>query len=135
MSDEQRKALYDAIDYDENADAVTVDIPGEWVKMQVTMHLNKGVYYQAQQDNYFRRNCFEGCKTQFYERPDSFLASFQMEEFRIEDNTDTSLYKHIVSVKQDEENHQGDSFEEPFCSYRLKTIHWIKKQTQFLLEN
>lgn len=78
---------------------------------------------------------FEGCKTQFYERPDSFLASFQMEEFRIEDNTDTSLYKHIVSVKQDEENHQGDSFEKPFCSYRLKTIHWIKKQTQFLLEN
>ena len=42
MSDEQRKALYDAIDYDENADAVTVDIPREWVKMQVTMYLNKG---------------------------------------------------------------------------------------------
>lgn len=115
LSDEQRKALYDAIDYDENADAVTVDIPGEWVKMQVTMHLNKGGFtIKRNKTTTLGEIVFEGCKTQFYERPDSFLASFQMEEFRIEDNTDTSLYKHIVSVKQDEENHQGDSFEEPF---------------------
>ena len=111
-----------------------MDIPREWVKMQVTMHLNKGVYYQAQQDNYFRRNCFEGCKTQFMSA-DSFLASFQMEEFRIEDNTDTSLYKHIVSVKQDEENHQGDSFEEPFLQLLFENNPLIKKQTQVLLEN
>lgn len=103
LSDDQRKALYDAIDYDENQklnDAI--DIPRDRVKMEVLATLKKGgiSIRHSKDTSDMAQMVFEGCTTQIYQRPDSLLANFQLQEFRVEDGTNTTLYKHIVSVKQ-----------------------------------
>ncbi|EMG47074.1 hypothetical protein G210_2649 [Candida maltosa Xu316] len=100
LTDEQRKALYDAIDYD-GSTATEVDIPAEWVKMKITARLDKGgLTIKRDKTTNLAEVVFEGCKTDFLERPNSFLAKFQMDEFRVEDGSGTSIYKHVVSVKQ-----------------------------------
>ncbi|RCK56101.1 Vacuolar protein sorting-associated protein 13 [Candida viswanathii] len=102
LTDEQRKALYDAIDYDENA-AACVDIPKEWVKMKVAARLDKGgLTIRRDKSSSLAEIVFEGCQAEFLERPDSFLSKFQMDEFRVEDGTGTTLYKHIVKVQEGE---------------------------------
>lgn len=103
LSDDQRKALYDAIDYNENQDlSDAIDIPRDRVKMEVLATLKKGgiSIRHAKNSPDMAQVVFEGCTTQIYQRPDSLLANFQLQEFRVEDGTDTTLYKHIVSVKQ-----------------------------------
>ncbi|CAK9441286.1 uncharacterized protein LODBEIA_P51550 [Lodderomyces beijingensis] len=101
LSDEQRKALYNAIDYDEKAPVTTIDLPEDCVKIRVSASLEKGgLVIRQDQKNNIAEVVFEGCKTQFLQRPHSFLAGFQVQEFRVEDGTRTSIYKHVVSVKQ-----------------------------------
>ncbi|KAG7665092.1 VPS13 [[Candida] subhashii] len=101
LTKEQKKALFEAIDYDENQElANIIDIPKDWVKMEISAQLNKGGLTIKQPNSNLAEIIFEGCRTQIYERPDSFLTRFQIDEFRVEDGTGTTLYKHIVSVKQ-----------------------------------
>lgn len=101
LTDDQRKTLYDTIDYDEEAEISTVDLPDDCVKVRVSAALNKGGLVVRRND---RTNladvAFEGCKAHFYQRPNSFLAGFQMLEFKVEDGTGSSIYNHVVSVKQ-----------------------------------
>lgn len=101
LTEEQRKALYDAIDYNENEIVNSIDLPRDSVKMEILATLNKGGLSIRPTKNSpnLAEIVFEGCKTQIYQRPDSLLTNFQIQEFRIEDGTETTLYKHIVSVK------------------------------------
>ncbi|EAZ62765.2 vacuolar sorting [Scheffersomyces stipitis CBS 6054] len=103
LTDDQRKALYDAIDYDENQEIIdSIDLPKDRVKLEVFTSLEEGgitIRRRTDEQN-LAEVVFEGCTAQFYQRPDSFLAKFQLQEFRVEDGTGTTLYKHIVSVKQ-----------------------------------
>lgn len=103
LSDNQRKALYEAIDYSEtNEIANAVDLPRDTIKMEILATLKKGgiSIKKTKNSSNLAEIVFEGCKAQFYQRPDSVLTNFQIEEFRIEDGTEATLYKHIVSVKQ-----------------------------------
>lgn len=113
LTDAQRKVLYDAIDYDENS-AVCVDLPKEWVKLKVSARLDKGgLTIKSDKSTNLAEIVFEGCLAQFLERPDSFLSKFQMDEFRVEDGTGTTLYKHIVKV-QEGEGTKNDTSDDPF---------------------
>ncbi|CAH2355297.1 vacuolar protein sorting-associated protein 13 [[Candida] railenensis] len=103
LSDSQKKALYDAIDYDESQEiSNAISIPRDRVKIELLATLKKGgiSIRSAKNEPNLAEIVFEGCTTQVYQRPDSFLANFQLQEFRVEDGTQTTLYKHIVSVKQ-----------------------------------
>ncbi|KAK6455080.1 vacuolar sorting [Scheffersomyces xylosifermentans] len=103
LSEEQRKALYEAIEYDENQRmSESIDLPRDRIKLEVFASLEEGGVSIKRGKGLanLAEVIFEGCTAQFYQRPDSFLANFQLQEFRVEDGTGTTLYKHIVSVKQ-----------------------------------
>ncbi|KAI5970317.1 VPS13 [Candida margitis] len=101
LTEDQRKTLYDTIDYDEEAEISTVDLPDDCVKVRVSAALNKGGLVVRRNDlTSLADVSFEGCKAHFYQRPNSFLAGFQVLEFKVEDGTGSSIYNHIVSVKQ-----------------------------------
>lgn len=103
LSDEQRKAFYEAIEWDENQKlADSIDVPRDRVKVEILATLKKGgiSVRRDKSDSNLAEVIFEGCTTQIYQRPDSLLANFQLQEFRVEDGTQKTLYKHIVSVKQ-----------------------------------
>ncbi|ANZ74777.1 BA75_01327T0 [Komagataella pastoris] len=102
LTEEQRKELYDVIDFDEKQ-AITeaVEIPKDRVTLEVSSVLQKGFFAikRTQNSNNLCEVVFEGCYSEFFQRPDSFLARFQLDELRVEDGTENTLYKHIVNVK------------------------------------
>lgn len=123
LTDEQRKALYDTIDYDENQSLAAADVPRDRNTTEVFVTLKRGGISLKPNKNSssLAEVVVEGCTTQFYQRPDSFLANFQMQELKVEDGTEKTLYKHIVSVKHSHSHlHSEDSFssvssnDEPF---------------------
>lgn len=111
LSEEERKALYDTIDYDENQKlADSIDLPRDRNIMEVFINLKQaGVFLKRNKnESSFAEIIVEGCHTQLYTRPDSFLTNFQLQELRVEDGTSKTLYKHIVSVKHNH-THVTDS--------------------------
>lgn len=111
LSDEQRKALYDTIDYDENNLADSISLPRDRNTMEIFVTVKKaGISLKpAKHAASLAEVIVEGCTTQFYQRPDSFLANFQLQEFKVEDGTTKTLYKHIVSVKHVHSHGSSDS--------------------------
>lgn len=101
LTDEQRKALYETIDYDENLALNSIDIPRDRTTNEIFVTVKKaGISLKPQKNaSNLAEVVVEGCTTQFYQRPDSFLANFQIQELKVEDGTEKTLYKHIVSVK------------------------------------
>ncbi|SGZ50437.1 CIC11C00000002743 [Sungouiella intermedia] len=123
LTDEQRKTLYETIDYDENQELNSVDIPKDRNTMEVFITLEKaGISLKPVKNGpSLAEVAVEGCTTQFYQRPDSFLANFQMKELKVEDGTEKTLYKHIVSVKHvhshlhsESSSESSSSNDEPF---------------------
>lgn len=101
LTDEQRQALYDTIDYDEDHEADVLDLPRDCTTNEVFVTVQRAAI--SLKPVKFGPNLaevvVEGCTTQLYQRPDSFLANFQLQELKVEDGTEKTLYKHIVSVK------------------------------------
>ncbi|KAH3666193.1 hypothetical protein OGAPHI_004382 [Ogataea philodendri] len=123
MSDEQRKEFYEAIEFDEKKKAAdSIDIPRERVIMAISCNLKKGSFAirNAKGQPNMAEIVFEGCDADFFQRKDSFFAGFKLNEFRVEDGSDNTLYKHIVSVKplkssvEDSGILSQDSMQEPF---------------------
>ncbi|KAI5965822.1 VPS13 [Candida pseudojiufengensis] len=101
LNDDQRKSLYDTIDYDAKAQASDIDLPNDCVKNKISAVLNKGgLVIKKDYLTSLAEIAFEGCEAKFFQRPESFLASFQMSEFKVEDGTNSSIYKHLISVKE-----------------------------------
>ncbi|CCU75520.1 vacuolar protein sorting-associated protein, partial [Blumeria hordei DH14] len=105
LTQEQRKELYEAIDWDEKtALAESVELPKETVKMQISASLNTGSFT-------LKRNphgntievlslYFDGFRASFLQRPESFLADLSLEGLRVNDGTTPgSLFTQIVRVK------------------------------------
>ncbi|QLL30358.1 hypothetical protein HG536_0A01750 [Torulaspora globosa] len=100
LTDEQRQELYDAIEFDESNEIET-QIPKDRTTVKITGLLKKGAFTIKN-----RAHCtqlgeiiFQNCELEFLQRTGSFLASFKLHEFKIEDGSPNTLYKHIVSVK------------------------------------
>ncbi|SCW01107.1 LAFE_0D05226g1_1 [Lachancea fermentati] len=119
MTEEQKQELYDAIEFNEDQDVKdAIEIPRERVTTKVSCLLNRGSLSIKNKTKGIKLGeiIFEDCETGFYQRPDSFLATFKLDEFKIEDGSPNTLYKHIVSVKNlqlDEEGHTPE-LTEPF---------------------
>ncbi|KAE8441399.1 hypothetical protein EG329_004988 [Mollisiaceae sp. DMI_Dod_QoI] len=105
MTEEQRKELYDAIDWDEKtALAESIDLPKDTIKMQINASLNTGSF-TLKQDPHGKvveilSLYFDGFRAKFLQRPESFLADVSLAGLRVNDGTTpNSLFPQIVRVK------------------------------------
>ncbi|CCH41516.1 Vacuolar protein sorting-associated protein [Wickerhamomyces ciferrii] len=118
LTDEQREELYNAIEFDENkALEEAVNIPRDRINFQLSANLKKGGFTikNRQSKKNLAEVIFEGCSAQVYQRPDSFLTNFSLQELKVEDGTESTLYKHVVSVKPlNTELETNQNNDEPF---------------------
>lgn len=105
MTEEQRKELYDAIDWDEKkAIAESVDVPRESIKLQIESSLRTGSF-TLKRDPHGKANeilslMFDNFQAKALQRPDSFLADLSLGGLRVYDGTtEGSLFPQIVKVK------------------------------------
>lgn len=105
MTDQQRKELYDAIDWDEKkAITESVDVPRESVKLQLESSLRTGSF-TLKRDPHGKSTeilslMFDDFQAKALQRPDSFLADVSLGGLRLYDGTtEGSLFPQIVSVK------------------------------------
>lgn len=105
MTEEQRKELYEAIDWDEKtALAEAVDTPRDTVKMQLDASLSTGSFTLRQSPHGKKTDLlslhFDVFKAKALKRPDSVLADISLGGFRVNDGTTPeSLFAEIVRVK------------------------------------
>ncbi|PVI04174.1 vacuolar protein sorting-associated protein 13 [Periconia macrospinosa] len=105
MTDEQRNELYNAIDWDEKkAIEESVDMPREYVKMEVNMSLRTGSFTLKRdphgKSNEILRLLFDSFSTQFLQRTDSMFVKVALEGMRLYDGTtEGSLFPQIITIK------------------------------------
>ncbi|RMZ73838.1 vacuolar sorting-associated vps13 [Pyrenophora seminiperda CCB06] len=105
MNEQQRKELYDAIDWDEKkAITESVDMPREYVKLEVNMSLRTGSFTLKRdphgKSNEILRLLFDSFSTQFLQRTDSMFVKVALEGMRLYDGTtEGSLFPQIITVK------------------------------------
>ncbi len=108
LSEEQRKELFEAIDFDEQALIESVDLPKDRVIFNMILSLSRGSFKLKKSSSLSPTNSnnafitelvFDDFKAFFKQRPDSFLSECSLQEFRVEDGTENSIYPHVVSVK------------------------------------
>ena len=105
MTDEQRKELYSAIDWDEKKSiAESIDLPRESVKLQIESSLRTGSF-TLKRDPHGKGTeilslMFDNFQAKALQRPDSFLADLSLGGMRINDGaTEGSLFPQIVNFK------------------------------------
>lgn len=105
MSEQQRKELYDAIDWDEKK-AITeaVDMPREYVKLEVNMSLRTGSFTLKRdphgKSTEILRLLFDSFSTQFLQRTDSMFVKVALEGMRLYDGTtEGSLFPQVITIK------------------------------------
>ncbi|KAF1952441.1 vacuolar protein sorting-associated protein-like protein vps13 [Byssothecium circinans] len=105
MTDEQRHELYNAIDWDEKkAIAESVDMPREYVKLEVNMSLRTGSFTLKRdphgKSKEILRLLFDSFSTQFLQRTDSMFVKVALEGMRLYDGTtEGSLFPQIITIK------------------------------------
>jgi vacuolar protein sorting-associated protein 13A/C len=105
MSEQQRKELYNAIAWDDKQ-AITeaVDMPREYVKMEVNMSLRTGSFTLKRDPHgaskEILRLLFDSFSTQFLQRTDSMFVKVALEGMRLYDGTtEGSLFPQIITIK------------------------------------
>lgn len=105
MTEQQRKELYNAIDWDEKkAIADSVDLPRETVKLQLESSLRTGSF-TLKRDPHGKADeilklVFDNFRAKALQRPDSLLADLSLGGLRVYDGTtEGSLFPQIVKVK------------------------------------
>ncbi|KAF3389182.1 Vacuolar protein sorting-associated protein 13 [Penicillium rolfsii] len=105
MTDEQRQELYNAIDWDEKkALAESVDVPREWVKLEVNWSLRAGSFTLKQDPhgtaNEVMKLVFDNFRAKALQRSDSYLLDLDLGGLKMYDGTTPgTLYPKIVKVK------------------------------------
>lgn len=105
ITEEQRKELYDAIDWDEKtALAEEVDVPRDAVKLCLEASLGTGSFTLRKSPHKNPMDLlslhFDVLKSRALQRKDSFLANFSLGGLRVNDGTTpNTLYPEIVRVK------------------------------------
>lgn len=105
MTEEQRQELYSAIDWDEKkAISESVDVPREWVKLQVNAGLRAGSFTLKRDPhglaNEVMKLVFDNFRAKALQRPDSFFVDLGLGGLRVYDGTtEGSLFPQIVKVK------------------------------------
>lgn len=105
MTEEQRKELYQAIDFDEKKSiAEAVDAPREAVKLQVDMNLKTGSFTLRRDPHGKQRDIlrllFDDFSTEFVQRTDSTLVDLSLGGMRLYDgSTEGNLFEQMLMVK------------------------------------
>ncbi|KAK5662658.1 hypothetical protein OQA88_8574 [Cercophora sp. LCS_1] len=105
ITEEQRKELYEVIDWDEKtALAAEVDEPKDTVKMQIEASLSTGSFTLKQSPHADTKDLislhFDVFRAKGLKRPDSFLLDLGLGGLRVNDGTTPkTMYKEIVRVK------------------------------------
>ncbi|CCD24807.1 membrane morphogenesis protein VPS13 NDAI_0D04940 [Naumovozyma dairenensis CBS 421] len=102
ISEEEKKELYDTIDFKENQTPLAdIQIPRDWTTFKLTGILNKGFFAIKRQsfEVPLGEIIFENCELNFLQRLDSFKTSFKLQEFKLKDGSPNTLYKYIISAK------------------------------------
>jgi vacuolar protein sorting-associated protein 13A/C len=105
MTDEQRKQLYDVLDYDERTAVVdALQAPGDSLKTRVCAKLNKGSF-ALKTDPHGKSSevtsvIFDVFQANLTQRPHNLEASISLNGFKVFDGTTkNTLYPQIVHVK------------------------------------
>ncbi|KAK2804138.1 hypothetical protein FQN50_006680 [Emmonsiellopsis sp. PD_5] len=119
MTDEQKKELYDAIDWDEKkAIAESVDLPRDSVKFQVDSSLKTGSFTLKRDPqgkaNEVLKLVFDNFRAKAKQRPDSFVVDIDLGGLRLYDGTtEGTLFPQIIRVKdsrlQPKDEEKGDT--------------------------
>jgi vacuolar protein sorting-associated protein 13A/C len=118
MTEEQRKELYEAIDWDEQK-AITeaIDLPRDTVKMEVQTSLKTGSFTLKREPHGTNKEVlsllFDTFKAKVLQRPDSIFGDMSLGGLRLYDGTtDGTLYPQIIRVKDAEPGTDAGRFEE-----------------------
>lgn len=109
MTEEQRKQLYDVLDYDEKASLMeSLEAPRDSLKMQVTAKLKRGSFTLKTDPHGDCKEAlsvvFDIFNASFVQRPGNFEATVSLQDFKVFDGTTpNTLYPQIVRVKQSAE--------------------------------
>ncbi|KAF8168100.1 vacuolar protein sorting-associated protein 13 [Crassisporium funariophilum] len=105
MTEEQRKQLYDVLDYDEKTALVeSLQVPRDSLKTRITAKLNKGSF-ALKTDPHGKTTevmlvVFDVFQASFIQRPSNFETSVSLNGFKVFDGTTkNTLYPQIVHVK------------------------------------
>ncbi|KAF2720194.1 vacuolar protein sorting-associated protein 13 [Polychaeton citri CBS 116435] len=105
MSEQQRQELYAAIDFDEKQKlSEAVDMPKEYVKMQVDMDLTTGSF-TLRRDPHGKKTdmlrlLFDNFSTKLLQRTDSMLVNLSLGGMRLYDgSTEGNLFEQMLRVK------------------------------------
>ena len=115
MTEEQRKELYKAIDWDEKkAIAESVDLPRETIKLQLESSLQTGSFTLKRDPHgeatELLKLVFDNFRIKALQRPDSLLADLVLGGFRVYDGTTQgSLFPQIVKVKDAREQSKDEA--------------------------
>lgn len=105
MSDEQRKELYSAINFDEKQSlADDIDRPKEYVKMQVELSLRTGSFTLKRDPHNSKTEIlkllFDNFRTELVQRTDSMQLDLVLDGMRLYDGTTPgSLFPQIITIK------------------------------------
>ena len=115
MTEEQRKQLYEALDYDEKTALINaLEAPRDSIKLRSSLKLNRGSF--ALRNDPHGKNTdvtsvvFDIFHANFIQRPSNFEASISLNNFKVFDGTtENTLYSQIVHVKSDHDLNGGQS--------------------------
>jgi len=105
MTEEQRKQLYDVLDYDEKSSIVdSFEAPRDALKARVVAELKKGSFAlkvdPRGKATEVISTVFDSFRAEFIQRPDNFEASVSLRGFSVFDGTTKdTLYRQIARVK------------------------------------
>lgn len=109
MTDEQRKQLYEILDYDEKAAlASSFETPRDALKLRATASLQRGSF-ALKTDPHGRNSeilsiLFDRFQADFIQRPDNFETSLSLTSFSVHDGTTkNTVYPLIVQVQGEQE--------------------------------
>jgi len=135
MTEEQRRELYNAIDWDEKkAIAESVDIPRESVKLQLESSLKTGSFTLKRNPHgratEILKLVFDNFRAKALNRPDSFLVDLALGGLRVYDGTtEGSLFPQIVKVKGAEDQPPDETEEGESSSSDSSSIGFGDEQT------
>jgi vacuolar protein sorting-associated protein 13A/C len=130
MTEEQRRQLYDVLDYDEkSAVQDALQVPRESLKMRIDAKLEKGSF--ALKIDPHKENVevmsivFDIFQANFIQRPDNFESSISLNGFRVFDGTTAdTLYPQIVHIKADAGDKQGNA--PSLCEEEANPFFFVK---------
>lgn len=130
MTEEQRRQLYDILDYDEkSAIAASLETPQDALKLRVAAELKKGSFALKNHPRGATSDIismvFESFRADFIQRPDNFEASVSLGALSVFDGTTkNTLHPQIVRVKSPIAEHVGPGkhveSDEPFFYLKLE---------------